>query len=47
LSVITNDTSRPNDRLVTDTHVVMPAKAGIHDLPLSQQGKPWMPTFVA
>jgi hypothetical protein len=24
----------------------MPANAGIHDFPFSQQGKPWMPAFV-
>jgi hypothetical protein len=26
-------------------HPVMPAKAGIHDLPSSQQRKSWIPAF--
>ena len=35
-------TRRPNDRLFGDAPVV-PAQAGIHDLPSLQQRKPWMP----
>jgi hypothetical protein len=36
-------TKCPNDRLAGDTHLVMPAKAGIHDLLLSLQRKSWIP----
>jgi len=40
------NTSRPNDRLFDGAPIVLPAKAGIHDFPLSQQRKSWMPTSV-
>jgi hypothetical protein len=38
-------TKCPNDRLSGDTHLVMPAQAGIHDLLLSLQRKSWIPAF--
>jgi hypothetical protein len=37
------NTRRPNDRLFGDSHLVMPAQAGIHDLSLSLQRKSWIP----
>jgi hypothetical protein len=36
-------TRRPNDRLSGDTHLVMPAKAGIHDFLGCDKGKSWIP----
>jgi hypothetical protein len=41
----TANASSRNDRPSADTHPVMPAKAGIHGLPSSQQRKSWMPAF--
>jgi hypothetical protein len=40
-----SNTTPPNDRHSADTRPVMPAKAGIHDLPSCKQSKSWIPAF--